>query len=32
MTNPMCLDPRIPNWAARGNVFAGLLARTRVSG
>jgi hypothetical protein len=31
MTNIMCTDPRIPNWAARGFVNAGLLARTRVS-
>ncbi len=26
MTNPMCFDPRIPTWAARGLVLAGLLA------
>jgi hypothetical protein len=31
MTNTMCPDPRNPNWAARGLVFAGLLARMRVS-
>jgi len=31
MTNTMCLNPRIPNWAARGHVFAGLLADRRVS-
>jgi hypothetical protein len=31
MTFTMCTDPRIPNWAARGNVFAGLLADRRVS-
>jgi hypothetical protein len=31
MTNTMCFDPRIPNWAARGLVHAGLLADSRVS-
>lgn len=31
MTNTMCFDPRIPNWAARGFAFAGLLADHRVS-
>ena len=31
MTTTMCLDPRFPNWAARGLVRAGLLADTRVS-
>jgi hypothetical protein len=31
MTNAMCLDPRIPNWAALGDVLAGLFADPRVS-
>jgi hypothetical protein len=31
MTTITCFDPRIPNWAARGLVHAGLLADMRVS-
>ena len=31
MTNTRCTNPKTIAWAARGFVFAGLLAHTRVS-